>query len=557
MQETNKRSKNDLKIYFAPNLNEPYHGASTKHVIFCPSNDGWNDFGFRVRFDFRAFERNRPVMEGQLLLGFLENAQETYYKIVRSESAIPEQDLPQFFTMLGEMADYREFVSQYGQAESKFFLVAIYDLVALRTFASPPAWYSRAIESDIFSIAFMRESSRHYAFNNADSVLRGTERLDLGRMSNSLTLKYSLDAFETPINLNFKFEHKSIIPKRINILIGKNGLGKSQALRVIVESLQQDSDSLRDTEGGRPQISRLLAIATPGETQNTFPPELSDSHVQYRRLKLQRSSRSEVTKGFGDLCIQLIRSDENIAGLDRWTIFLDSISFLEEFDSLAFRIKRMPSVKHGFAKSVKGSSYIRLVDFKRGGEQALLEAWSSVSHNAEPKVIVGDKAIPLSSGKIAFLKFALQACLFIENGTLVLLDEPETHLHPEYVSHFIRVLDNLLSQTGSNAIVATHSPYFVREVTSSQVHVFKSPTKGVVEILKPRLATFGADIGSISYFVFDDDIVNSLVEKLIENLPDAPNEQKTIIESLQKELSNEVSMYLRRRLKFEDDSEED
>ena len=82
------------------------------------------------------------------------------------------------------------------------------------------------------------------------------------------------------------------------------------------------------------------------------------------------------------------------------------------------------------------------------------------------------------------------------------------------------VLDNLLEETGSVAILATHSVYFVREVFSDQVHVLRSLPDRTIVVETPTLQTFGADVGAISVFVFGEDEPSLLakeVEKLIAN----------------------------------------
>lgn len=163
-------------------------------------------------------------------------------------------------------------------------------------------------------------------------------------------------------------------------------------------------------------------------------------------------------------------------------------------------------------------------------------------------LLLNSNIFPLSSGQLAFIKFLVQACLFVENGTLVLLDEPETHLHPNFISKFVRVLDRLLKLTGSIAIIATHSAYFVREVPKKQVLVFKEDTHGHVDIQNPRLKTFGADVGAISYFVFEDEITNALVEDILENFPKNLDEQTKFLHELKDELSSDVMMYICRKL---------
>jgi energy-coupling factor transporter ATP-binding protein EcfA2 len=118
---------------------------------------------------------------------------------------------------------------------------------------------------------------------------------------------------------------------------------------------------------------------------------------------------------------------------------------------------------------------------------------------------VNGKFYELSSGEISFLKFSAQVSLYIENGSLILLDEPETHLHPHFISRFVDLLNNLLEGTNSSAIIATHSVYFVREVFQSQVIILRSSDNGRIIADTPIFRTFGADVGAISYFVFGED----------------------------------------------------
>ena len=201
--------------------------------------------------------------------------------------------------------------------------------------------------------------------------------------------------------------------------------------------------------------------------------------------------------------------------------------------------------------------YVPLLRLNNGGEQAKLEIQAAVISNSDPMVHIDGDIFPLSSGQLAFIKFIVQACLFVENGTLVLLDEPETHLHPNFISQFIRILDRLLKLTGSIAVIATHSAYFVREVPRNQVLVFKEGSNGQVDIQNPRLKTFGADVGAISYFVFEDEITNGLVEDILEQFPKTQKERQLLLSELESELSADVVMFLRRKLKMEIVCEDD
>ncbi|ERP95859.1 hypothetical protein Q666_05330 [Marinobacter sp. ES-1] len=303
-------------------------------------------------------------------------------------------------------------------------------------------------------------------------------------------------------------------------------------------------------------VSRLLAIATPGETVNTFPPERKNKRIKYRRLMLNRSASAKASRGFCDLCVQLARSEELIGNNDRWKLFEDSIQFFSNVRNVVIPLRKDISVAADHVLRVNGKLYVPLLKLNRGGEQAKLEVQGAVVSNANPSIYIEGDIFPLSSGQLSFIQFVVQACLFVENGTLVLLDEPETHLHPNFISEFVRILDRLLKSTGSVAVIATHSAYFVREVPRTQVLVFKGDGDGRVSIQNPRLKTFGADVGTISYFVFEDEITNGLVEDILDRFPQNPEARNSLLRELESELSADVLMYLRRKLNVEEDNEE-
>jgi len=91
----------------------------------------------------------------------------------------------------------------------------------------------------------------------------------------------------------------------------------------------------------------------------------------------------------------------------------------------------------------------------------------------------------------------------------------------------------------------------------SQVLVFKEGLKNSISVQNPRLKTFGAEIGSISYFVFEDEITNNLMDKLVSKLLENESEIPRSLQMIEGELSSEVIMYLRRRLEIGQNVEED
>ncbi|HDI3254093.1 TPA: ATP-binding protein, partial [Vibrio cholerae] len=70
----------------------------------------------------------------------------------------------------------------------------------------------------------------------------------------------------------------------------------------------------------------------------------------------------------------------------------------------------------------------------------------------------------LSSGHAIVLLTLTKLIEEVEEKTLVIIDEPECHLHPPLLSAFTRALSSLLIERNGVAIVATHSPVIVQEV---------------------------------------------------------------------------------------------
>lgn len=454
----------------------------------------------------------------------------------------PEKSTILFFTMLPSMDAYRKLVTKLGPDIAQNFLNTVNDVVYHKEQNSQ--WHERAISSNAFALGFMRNSEPFFAYKNAGAVLNGIDEEDFHGISQKLNLELKLDNFENKHIINLNYETTSCLPKRINVFIGKNGLGKSQALNAFCRAALQYTDkniSLTDkVTSKRPMINRLLAIMTPGETRNTFPSERRKTQkLYYRKLSLTRTSRTDNPQSINDLLVQLARSEDDIGELTRWNLFISAIGKVLPID------ETMILLKDGTHVSIK-----KIISWN--GEQRTLTLWSNLDKNSDPQINCDGKLFPLSSGQLTFLKFSLLFCLYIENGSFVLLDEPETHMHPNMISDFVSLLDTLLERTGSLALIATHSVFFVREIPQEQVHVFKS-IGNIISIENPRLTTFGSPIDSISRFVFDDDAESSLTEKLYNKICTRKLNFESVVEQYSSDISIAALMHIRRLMEVKDE----
>jgi hypothetical protein len=417
----------DFKIKFTTTE----ESLETNEIQVIASLDNWNDFGYKIHckckllnpltnlpFYFDGFIGFLPPenKDGEFQKDYIDNleadgmsmvAMMGYIEHLKSNNVI---HILRFFTMLPSMGEYRKAVDELGPDILGKVLEALNDLVYYKDKKS--SWIEDAINSQVFKYGFMRNSEPFYAFSNAESILGGVEDEVFDGISQNLTLKYKLEGFENTHEIKLNYDSASYIPKRINILIGKNGLGKSQALKSFCRAAlrYQDNTISLDAEelNKRPMINRLLAIATPGETQNTFPAERrSTQKLYYRRLSLTRNGKAKTTKSIGELLVQLARSKERIGRSTRWDLFIDAASFILPIDRIVIELK---SKKNVLLQAL----------LNQNGEEACLTLWSEVDKNAEPKIKYSAELYSMSSGQLTFFKFALLCCLYIENGSFVL-----------------------------------------------------------------------------------------------------------------------------------------
>lgn len=521
-------------------------------VVLSPEPDRWNNFALRTRFDCVIVVDGVARVECVIHLAFLESANspaDRVRQIMREspEPLRPAKDFPEFFTLMPSMEDYRAIVKTLGPTSARQHLRALNDMVEVQRRKVRPAWFSKAQRTRAFQRSFMRASESFFAFHNSPPLLAGLEHERFDGISDRWRLRFKLPTFTNRHELEFDFRNQEFLPQRIAILIGKNGTGKSRALHHIVSSALKGDKRLRGPDGERLKLGRVLAIESPGETQATFPAERvgEAGRVFYRRVALDRSGKRGLGRGLTSLFVRLSRHEQDIGEHRRWSLFQRAVNNAVPWDEIYVRLTPgidddEPSLR------LAGRAWVSLAQLTQGGERDQLDLWARVDPRIEPRRQSEKGCVPLSSGQITFVRFAAQLCLNIENGTLLLLDEPETHLHPNLITDFVALLNELLIATGSLAIISTHSSYFVRETPNHQVLVLHEPEPGRIEVTRPRLRTLGADVGAISRFVFGDKTPSLLLAEMRNSFIDSPGRKRRAVKRLAEILPTEAMIYLER-----------
>jgi restriction system-associated AAA family ATPase len=114
----------------------------------------------------------------------------------------------------------------------------------------------------------------------------------------------------------------------------------------------------------------------------------------------------------------------------------------------------------------------------------------------------------LSDGEHQLVHTIGLCLLFRHEPALFLLDEPETHLNPDWRASYISTLRAALEADAATknvmreVLLTSHSPFIISDCQRENVLVFEKNADGKVEWHNPDFNTFGASANAITIKVF-------------------------------------------------------
>ena len=233
-------------------------------------------------------------------------------------------------------------------------------------------------------------------------------------------------------------------------------------------------------------------------------------------------------------------------------------------DSGKSELKTLDELRKEFSKSLalclsqtgKKSRWLKAIstlesdeNFAEIGLEQLTETKGSKREEAAYSLISR-----MSSGHALVLLSITRLVETVEEKTLVLIDEPESHLHPPLLSAFIRALSELLFDRNGVAIIATHSPVVLQEVPRSCV--WKITRSGLaLSTSRPETETFGENVGILTREVFGLEVAKSGFHSLLEeSVAKAGTSFDGIMNEYENQLGFEAQAVLRAMLAHRDNN---
>jgi predicted ATPase len=446
--------------------------------------DGWDDwFKYSTMYYLWVFDTNGVKHDiGSIKIGQFDMPSD------QRRAGIPASfhDLDARFFSLGQGSDYYENVMSLGNSLSENVLNSLRDIVIDQDDLE------RIFSEEVARISLLRSVSRSSIKGQFFRIVSGKASLT------KYAFQYLLESSRRAagIALSFSVIPEANPPTNIHVLIGRNGVGKTFLLNNMVKALMNSgadqeagSFSFDEVEGDESGFSRVVSVSFSAFDNFELLDEQRDKSLepQYTYIGLRRTNNRGGEKGTPKshdmLCSEFGRTIRSCISLGRIERLNSAISSLET-DPLFAEISPSSLFEENDAESLQTEA---IALFKK-----------------------------LSSGHGIVLLILCRLVETVEEKTLVLLDEPEAHLHPPLLSAFVRALSDLLTHRNGVGVIATHSPVIAQEVPKSCLwKIRRQGYQAVAE--RPDIETFGENVGILTREIFGLEVTRSGFHKLIEN----------------------------------------
>lgn len=226
-------STRQIRLRFASNETEAKSISELETVIVWPSKDDMDDQGYRLLVDFmikadgKVYRPDRPAA---MIIKHFKDTHEAIASFVNSERSPSEADQFIFASLQMEVNEYRRIGGMFGLETSSLVLEAMHDLVVEKQKSKPRMWLAEVEKMEAFKFGLLRLNSRYFAYRRGYHFLIGNKVEAIGRASARVDLSFNLDSFSGAHVIPLNFAHNWEVDRRINVLIGRNGVGKSQTL---------------------------------------------------------------------------------------------------------------------------------------------------------------------------------------------------------------------------------------------------------------------------------------------------------------------------------------
>lgn len=435
----------------------------------------WNDYGFKTLFRVTA---HNVVGSKSLEIGDVKIVKKGQTTNDSSYSLLPSsfEKLDGDYCSLGQSLAFYENLSELGHAFAVEYAEAMND-AALSEVAR------QKFEGDeAFRVSLLRTSNALDALENAASLFGRSEPEKV----DAFEVRTKLSGADYEHRLSFDFRRHNGLPHRISVLVGLNGVGKTALmarLAMLITRFESTSKEQKRTAVGqtfedlgevvpRPSLYTVVAVSFSAFDDFEIPKTAEGDKYRYVYCGLRRQAGG-----------------------------------IRDVSGIAERVHQLVLEMSHAQRTYLSSILPQIIQRKDVGDL--------VQNPTRSRALYAS----LSAGQRIALNIISELIVSVRDRSLVLLDEPEIHLHPQLLSTLMAILGDILTASNSFAIVATHSPIVVQQVPSRSVLVMRR-VAGRPLVNKPMIECFGENLTEIVRTVFEavesDRGYEQVIDRLLE-----------------------------------------
>ncbi|UOF22190.1 AAA family ATPase [Pseudomonas syringae] len=488
--------------------------ALALNTMYLTPSD-WDDYSFKTSFDATLCDsKGGKHGLGTVKFGYVDQPIGwTLESIPRNFSSLPDN----WFSLGQDVQYYKLLADCFDQETRTSLLDALGDVV------SNNRKLELSKDERVFKDSLMRGVSLSVIYGQFKRVLQGHAELT------EFEFNYidPGDDRHAQVKLEFEVVPLSKPSTNIHVLIGRNGVGKTTLLNNMIGAIISPVNEQRFNFYTKSRLGKIIPLDS-----NYFSSVVSVSFSAFDPF-IPPKEQPDRSKGVAYFYVGMKKhrvGDASAPPKCEEDLIADCITSLESCLSQPSKKKRW-----GTAICQLGSDS----NFADMDLESLLNlGHEELRHSAKKKMSL------MSSGHKIVLLTITKLVDTIEEKTLVLMDEPESHLHPPLLSAFARALSELLQDRNGVAIIASHSPVLVQEVPKSCVwKLTRLRTEGRTD--RPERETFGENVGVLTREIFGLEVTKSGFHEVLQNAVDEGGSFESVMAVYEDQLGVEAQALLR------------
>lgn len=310
--------------------------------------------------------------------------------------------------------------------------------------------------------------------------------------------QYQLSEDDTCM-LDVKVKPDSSPPTNVHVIIGRNGVGKTRLLSGIADDLtnnKQRSETI--------SLQGIVLFPAEGEDEGRFANLIVIAFSAFDGFSPIKAQHVKGNIRYQYVGLKRYLKNGEVEGHDGALHFKNGADLRSDFQSSI-------EVCLGGQRQQRWIEAIKILNADPIFSEYELETRAYEKNATEEICRIFDQ---LSSGHKITLLSITKLVELVEERSLVLIDEPENHLHPPLLASFTRALSDLLIKRNGVALVATHSPVVVQEVPTSCVTIVDR-VRSKFSFYRPNLETFAENVGTLTREVFGLEVAESGFYRMI------------------------------------------